>query len=280
MTVKTIETTMTTVTEVIHVNHELDLLEAHIVEASHYADRIVIKEGECNWHGNPKPLHVTENWNRFKKYPKLEVMIIPADFFRKATNRTEMQLNENGTRHFGWKEVSNGADYVIECDVDEIIDHDKVNELYTLMETKEYLHISVRYANRLWYMNNKLNKHDQYRVFRTGEPEICLMPKGRARCRTSMIGWHFSGCFDGSGWERKYTDMHFLYGFSVEEINAIDWAKLRKEKLYVDKHRNLKPLGGEHELVVDLKEYPEFVRHHPELFPWYGSPQMINNIIG
>ena len=42
---------MTKVTEVIHVNHELDLLEAHIIEASEYADRIVIKEGECTWNG-------------------------------------------------------------------------------------------------------------------------------------------------------------------------------------------------------------------------------------
>lgn len=260
------------VTEVIHVNHELDLLEAHVAEASEYADRIVIKEGECTWNGVPKPLHVTDNWSRFSKYPKAEVLVLPESmFFKNPADIKEMRLNENGTRYYGWENVSEGADYVIECDVDEIIDRRRVSALYDLMDTGEYLHISIKYENRIWYMNNKLRWHTPYRVFKTGEPEIMLNPKHRKRCGAPNIGWHFSGCVGDEGWERKYTDMNFIYGFTPRELERIDWPLMRREKLYLDKHRNLKPLGGEHELEVNLDEYPQFVRETPELFPWFGD---------
>lgn len=253
-------------------NHELELLEAHIAEASKYADRIVIKEGECNWNGVRKPTHVSDHWGRFAHYDNVEVMVIPEDaFFKNPKDIQEMRLNENGTRHYGWQEVSKDADYVIECDVDEILDHRRYQILFDLMKTREYLHIAPRYSNRIWYMNNKLKRHMPYRVFKTGEPEICLLPKHRPRTTTPEIGWHFSGCLNDEGWERKYTDMNYIYGISGKEIDKLDWDKMRSEKLYIDKDRNYKPLGGEPELDVNLSEYPDYVARNPHRFPWFGQ---------
>jgi len=264
------------VTTSIHFNHELDLLEAQIVEASHYSERIVVKEGEANWKGEPKPLHATENWERFRKYPKAEVMIIPADeFVKNPQTKKEMCLNETRTRTYGWKDVCDSVDYVIETDVDEIIDRHYFPTLQQHME-EGYLHIAVRYANFLWYMNNRVGKHKPYRVFKTGEPEICLLPKHRKRTMLSDYGgWHFSGCVAGDGWERKYTDMNLIYGFTNEEVNTYDWTRFREDRCYVDKHRNPVGLHGNILDSVRLNDYPLFVAEHPELFPWWNNPEVI-----
>lgn len=266
------------VTEVIHVNHELDLLEAHLVEASKYADRIVIKEGEANWHGHEKPLHVSDNWERFQKYPKAELMVIPAgEFHRDPQDKKEMCLNETRTRTYGWQDVSDSVDYVIESDVDEIIHPQLYLELERLMWEDRYLHIGVKYRNYVWYMNNVLGKHTEYRIFKTGEPELCLMPKHRARTiHSEIVGWHFSGCILGEDWGKKYTDMNFIYGFTNAEVNSYDWGRLREQSLYLDKHREEIPLVGKVLTEVDLGTYPEFVRAHPELYPWWGELEFTN----
>lgn len=262
------------VAEVIHFNHELDLLEAHINEAMVYADRIVVKEGELNWRGEEKPLHAADNWVRFEKYDKAELMVIPAgEFLREPKNKLEMCVNETRTRTYGWQDVSDSVDYVIECDVDEIIDRRKFGSLRRLMEKGEYLHIALRYHNYLWYMNNRLRWHTPYRVFKTGEPEICLMPKGRARIGSGApIGWHFSGCIAGGDWGRKYKDMNHIYGFTDQEIVGIDWDRFRRERVKLNRDRDEVELEGEILNPVDLDEYPIFVENHPELFPWWGDP--------
>jgi hypothetical protein len=265
------------VTTSIHFNHELDLLEAQIVEASHYSDRIVVKEGERNWRGEEKPLHATENWDRFRKYSKAEVMVIPADeFVRNPQDKKEMCLNETKTRTYGWQNVSDSVDYVNECDVDEIIDRRKFHILEPLME-EGYLHITMKYQNHLWYMNNRLKWHTPYRVFKTGEPEINLTLKGRKRigCGQAM-GWHFSGCIDGENWTKKYTDMHLIYGYSAEEIGSIDFDRFREQKIKVDRNRNEVPLEGDILTKINLDHYPLFVQQHPEQFPWWGDPVFIN----
>ncbi len=264
------------VCEIIHFNFELDLLEAHIVEASHYADRIVVKEGEANWNGEEKPLHATDNWDRFRKYSKAEVMVIPAsEFVKKPQSKQEMSLNENRTRTYGWQDVSQDMDYVIECDVDEIIDRREFHVLEQRMEEGN-LHVAMKYANHLWYMNNRLKWHTPYRVFKTGEPEICLNPKHRKRtgCGQGM-GWHFSGCVLGANWGKKYTDMHLIYGFTDDEISNINWNHFRKERIKLDRNRDKVELEGNIITEVNLNEYPLFVAEHPELFPWWGEPTFI-----
>ncbi len=264
------------ITEAIHVNHELDLLEAHIIEASKYADRIVVKEGEANWNGKEKPLHVQNAWDRFKKYPKVELMVIPFDeFVVDPQNKKEQCLNETKTRTYGWQDVSDSVDYVIESDVDEIIDVSLYPILLAEMEKDRYLHVCVTYLNHLWYMNNVLNKHREYRVFKTGEPEICLLPKHRDRTTITTIGWHFFGCTSGEDWGRKYTDMNFIYGFDNDEIGDYDWNRFRETRTTVNGAREEVELQGTMLTKVNLSTYPDFVRDHPELFPWWGDPEFI-----
>jgi len=263
---------MVNVTEVIHFNDELNLLEAHIVEASKYAQRVVVKEAPITWNGDPKPLHATNNWDRYSKYPKAEIMVIPAEEFEaNPQNIADNRVNETATRKYGWLDVSDGADYVIECDVDEIIDPERYHELEALMAKGEYLHILTRYRNFIWFMNNYTKKHEEYRVFKTGEPELCLYPKGRPRTGTNIIGWHFSGC--GENLKSKYASMSWIYGFSPEFAESQDWEEMRKNREQPARGESVqrKILSGQVDLEVDLSTYPEFIRKNPELFPWYGE---------
>jgi hypothetical protein len=159
--------------------------------------------------------------------------------------------------------------------VDEIIDRRYFPILEQNME-EGYLHIALRYRNFLWYLNNRLGTHKTYRVFKTGEKEICLLPKGRARIMPpGYAGYHFSGCVGGDDWGRKYTDMNLIYGFTNDEIGNYDWDRFRKERCNVDKHRNETELHGDILTEVQLDEYPEFIAANPELFPWWGAPRFV-----
>jgi hypothetical protein len=261
----------TRVTESIHFNYELDMLEAHVIEASKYADRIVVKEAARQWNGDPKPLYGKENYRRFKKYPKVEFMELPTDQFVVPETLKDIRINENLTRTLGWSDVSDGVDYVIECDVDEIIDVRLYPKLEALMGEMRYLHFSVKYHNFIWFMDWRSKWHEEYRVFKTGEPEICLRPKGRPRLSVGEIGWHFSGCVKGSEWRKKYTSMPQTYGFRKVQAEAIDWDDLRARRVRVSGHGEEMPLPGSQVENVSLLDYPEFIQRNPHLFPWSGE---------
>ena len=272
-------------TQVYHVTSELDLLEANIIEAQHYAERIIVKEAAHYWSGVPKPLFVTEAWNRFKKYKSVEIMVVPDDVYildipKKHTTpeeylygRTSLRENRNRTRTYGWDNVRDDVDYVIEADVDEIIDHKRFFHLDNVLRREDFLHVSIRYENRLRYMNRKLKRHDEYRVFNAHEPVMELNVKHRKRITIGQyIGWHFSSCFSSAeGLREKALSNCQEYGFQgVDNVQPLE----EFQRMYDDRINMTtgntpdKPLGGFSDLDVDLDDYPEFVAKHPELFPW------------
>jgi hypothetical protein len=275
---------MLNITQVIHVSHELDMLEAHIIEAQKYAQRIVVKESECWWSGLPKPLYVMGNWSHFKRY-NIEIMEIPTKVYdlsqpgtipddELAKWRQVNRNNRDATRYYGWKEVSDGATHVIESDVDEILDIRRMNELVDLMESSEnYLHIAPRYQNFIRHMNRGGHKHTPYRVFRTGEKEIVLHVKGRHRreCQ-EMCGWHFSSCFKfAEELQMKAIGICCEFGYKgVEQVNTLDQCQD-----VIDNYKHLLPPYMEDKYLrrvksnsVNLSSYPDFVRDHPYFFPW------------
>ena len=272
---------MTEISQVFHVCHELDLLEANIVEASHYAEKIYIKEAPIYWTGLPKPLYVKDNWKRFSKYKGVELIIIPeseyqtdfsVDDYRSA--RQTHRFNRDKTRTYGWDRVRDDVDYVIESDVDELIDHKRFYLLDKLLSSGEdYLHVSIRYENRLRYMNRKLKRHDEYRVFKASEPLMHLYLRGRKR--TSLrdyIGWHFSSCFlSPEGLREKAIGGCHEYGwFGVDTIQPIEeFERMYKEEINMTTGQNKETkLGGFTDRDVDLDDYPIFVKENPNLFPW------------
>lgn len=267
------------ITQVVYFNHEMDLLEANIVEAQEYAQRIIVKEAARDWNGNPKPLHATENWDRYKKYSKAEVMIIPDECYPKATDRTEQRVNETITRTYGWKDVSRGAQYVVSCDVDEIIDSRKWDMIEHHLRPGKLLHLGICYDVFNWHMNfQRPSPNKLYRIFKTGEPEMCVIPKGRVRHQMApeeIIGWHFSTCYDYPGWEKKYTSMPYLYGLDPEVLAKVDWDQHRAEGRVPYSNGTSRRIKGETHSKISLDYYPKFVRDHHYLFPWRGPVEFV-----
>ena len=267
------------VTQIVYFNHELDLLEANLVEAQEYAQRIIIKEATRDWNGDPKPLHATENWARFAKYEKAEIMVIPDENYPKAVNRAEQRVNENITRSYGWKEVSRDAEYVVSCDVDEIIDSRRWDMIEHHLKKGDLLHLGICYRVFNWYMNHERNNPNKlYRIFKTGEEEICLNPKGRHRHQmdpSEIIGWHFSTCYDYEGWYKKFTSMPYLYGLTPEYLAQVDWAWARENCQVPISKGKFRRQRGNTLTEVDLNRYPKFVRENPDLFPWRGPVEFI-----
>ena len=260
------------VTVVVYFNHELDLLEANIVEAQEYAQRIIVKESARDWNGNPKPLHVTEHWDRFKKYTKAEIMVIPDECYPKATNRAEQRVNENITRSYGWLDVSRDARYVVSCDVDEIIDSRKWDMIEHHLMPGNLLHLGICYDVFNWFLNHQRNNPNKlYRIFKTGEPEICLYPKGRARHQmnpSEIVGWHFSTCYDYNDWYKKFTSMPYLYGLEPEYLDKVDWAWCRENLQVPISKGKFRRQRGNTLPEVKLDYYPKFIRENPGMFPW------------
>jgi hypothetical protein len=270
---------MMEITQVVYFNHELDLLEANIVEAQEYAQRIIVKEAARDWNGNPKPLHATENWDRYKKYPKVEVMIIPDDQYPIARDKAAQRINENITRSYGWKEVSRGAQYVVSCDVDEIIDSRKWDMIEHHLKPGNLLHLGICYDVFNWYMNHqRRNPNKLYRIFKTGEPEIVLYPKGRVRHQMApeeIIGWHFSTCYEYEGWEKKFTSMPYLYGLTPEKLAEVDWAWCRENLKVPISDGKFRRQRGDTSPKVSLDYYPKFVRENHYLFPWRAPVEFV-----
>lgn len=263
------------VTQVVYFNHELDLLEANIVEAQEYAQRIIVKEAARDWNGDPKPLHATENWDRFKKYEKAEIMVIPEENYPIARDRASQRVNENITRSYGWKDISRDAAYVISCDVDEMIDSRRWDMVEHHLKKGDLLHLGVCYDVFNWYMNHQRNNPNRlYRIFKTGEDEINLNPKGRHRHQMSpdeVIGWHFSTCYDYEGWHKKFTSMPYLYGLEPEYLAKVDWAWARENCQVPISKGKFRRQRGNTLTEVSLDYYPKFVRENPDLFPWRGE---------
>ena len=70
------------ITEAISMCNELDLLEAHLEESQHWADRIVIIESPVTFTSIPKPMYFDENRERFKRF-NVEHLVTPPEIFEK-----------------------------------------------------------------------------------------------------------------------------------------------------------------------------------------------------
>ncbi len=263
---------MVEVTTVLYVNHELDLLEANIVEAQEYSQRVIIKESARDWNGNPKPLHVTGNWDRYKKYSKAEVMIIPDGQYPIARDQASQRINENTTRSYGWKEISRGAQYVVSCDVDEIFDSRKWDMVEHHLKPGNLLHLGICLDVYNWYLNHKRNKPNcLYRIFKTGEPEIVLYPKGRVRHQMApeeIVGFHFSTCYEYEDWYKKFTSMPYLYGLEPKYLDKVDWAWCRENLQVPISKGKFRRQRGNTLTEMPRDYFPKFIKENPELFPW------------
>ena len=71
--------------------NEMDLLEIRLNILDPYVDKFVIGESTQTFSGNPKPLYVKENWDRFKKWHDKIIYIQIPEFDGEVFERTAKQ---------------------------------------------------------------------------------------------------------------------------------------------------------------------------------------------
>ena len=193
---------MTVVTEAISFSHELDLLEVHLEESQHWADRIIIIESPVTFTTQPKPLFFDDNKERFARF-NVEHIITDPDIFEPVAasySGDEDNLkyyrarrnNRNLNRQHHWENLRNGCDYVYCNDVDEFVSRDHWYHVDEYLKDKEYYYGGVKTRKFNFFVNVRGSKQSQYRITRS-DMETFNMERGTPRFNTAKeVGWHFT----------------------------------------------------------------------------------------
>jgi hypothetical protein len=268
-------------TEVILFLHELDLLEAHLEESQHFADRIVIVESTITYSGMKKDLIFYNNRERFKRF-KLEHDIVPEDVFVK------IPLSYPESEHKRWfdarrnnreanvarafKKYKKDCDYVGTCDVDEIWSRGHFPVILDLMNQK-YAYIAPKIRRFLAYMDAIGSKMGHWRITRS-DMDTHVRQRGTLRGNTSTeVGWHFSGCYK-SGYDVRMKQIGICQSAGYHGVSAVPDEKIFENIINTG---NLKALGygaerpGALLSIDDLSWAPPFVQQNPHLYPWYPA---------
>jgi beta-1,4-mannosyl-glycoprotein beta-1,4-N-acetylglucosaminyltransferase len=97
------------------VNNELDLLRVKLEEAWEYVDRIYVAEADHTFTGQPKPMHLQENWGAFQDFAdKIEHVRV------QGPPLPQPQANEARLRNSAAPPALEDDDVLFCSDVDEI----------------------------------------------------------------------------------------------------------------------------------------------------------------
>ena len=265
------------ITEAISMCNELDLLEAHLEESQHWADRIVIIESPVTFTSIPKPMYFDENRERFKRF-NVEHLVTPPEIFEKIpysyTKEEERQWfkarrnNRNLNRQFHWDELRKDTDYVYLNDVDEFISRDGWKHLNALLKPNYYHYIAITLQRYDYFVNAKCSVQEQYRITRT-DKTIFNMVRGTPRTATPNIGWHFTNCMNAVNIQRKIYGICCHIGMSPEEVPSVEEIQKRLDA-------GIEPATGvnlyaevlEFLSKEDLSWAPKFMQDNIEMFPW------------
>ncbi len=269
---------MIVITEVISMFQELDLLEAHLEESQHWADRIVIIESPVTFTTQPKEMHFLDNKERFKRF-NVDYLVTPPDEFIKIPfsypkeETTEWfrarRTNRNWNRQYHWDEVRRGTDYVYFNDVDEFISRDCGDCLKDVLKSKEAHYGSIRTRKFNFFINARGSKQDQYRITRSdlksfeyykGFPKVGLK---------HQMGWHFTTCFFPEDIYLKYLGISCHLGLAPADIPSVELIKERLDNC-IEPYANIPLIGGIKEIMPrdDLSWAPQFIQDNPDKFPW------------
>jgi hypothetical protein len=281
--------------EVIQFSHELDMLEAHLDEHQNFVDKFFVKESAVWFSGTTKPLYLTDNLSRFKRF-NLEVIVIPADEFitnipssiKDEEYRKWFQVrrnNRNKSRMYDWNHIKDGADYVFSTDTDEIIHRDLFSTLEDIMNGKEHKYIAITMKNHCYYVNSLGKRLRLYRVFREDveydDTFIEDLKKDNSKIITPLVGGHFHNCFiDPSDLHKKYIGISTHIGFSgISDIPSVGCIKASLEKGYNPSLTKWKDGEIVEPVEILVKNFfskeeaeswvPRFMLENPEKFPWY-----------
>lgn len=216
------------------INHELDILEIRLRTLWDVVDKFVVAEIPVLYKGSKKPLHLTQNLERFKPYyDKLVVLTVTEEFVFKnlklnwVPNDIE-KFQRNMLRDWAYEHYEDD-DIVIHGDVDEI-PHPRV-----IGDFREHGFVKAVLITRLYRYYYDLYFQDWNHLFiaRLGQVK-------KHKCWDSMrkhqvnnwhriekAGWHFSAVGDFDHILKKFSDMN-CFGPAKNNKRLVDPERVKK----------------------------------------------------
>lgn len=270
------------VAEAISMFQELDLLEAHLEESSHWADKVYIIESPITFSGQEKLMYFCENRERFSRF-NVEYLVTPPEVFTPIPFSypeeesghwyRERRKNRNKNRQHHWDTIREGMDYVYFNDVDEFVSADHWHHVLSMLESKELHYVSIKARKFNFFVNCRGSEQEQWRITRTDLPSFEMM-KGKPRASTPCeVGWHFTNCFnDLEGHRLKMLGICCHVGVAPSDIPTVAEIEDRLGR-NVEPFVNKDLLSGIAEIMPkdDLSWAPSFMRKNIELFPWFNK---------
>jgi len=262
--------------------NEIELLEIRLKELWDVVDQFVIVEAKQTFSGNPKPMCLLDNKERFAKYmPKIRYVMVDDfppgldDWGKETHQRNEIR-----------RELSDVLpdDIVILSDVDEIPRADVVKVVAERgIQPKEVFCLSLDWYS--YYLNVKLPKkweRQSTRMIRAGDlrdiqslRRVKAPTKGLGRNLLSQIkaskgmgfwvkrvlvldaGWHFTWLGGTEAVALKGSSIA-VHSSLPQGEKSVEWAETRMNML-------LENASGY--TVVDIDEsFPSFVRNNLDMF--------------
>jgi hypothetical protein len=253
-------------------NNELSTLELRLNELWNVVDVFYIMETTVRFRPGmpPKPLYLTDNWARFKKFhSKIVLEVLPPEASHGAANGTfgiqEMQ------RQIHWKQLKerinpSPTDLIIIADMDEIPRPDAIEKLACAVDLPK-TPICLQTKDSFYYYNYRCHVNFEWTI----RPKIVHYTDGNTQpCATKIKNGstHCSSCFA-----------------TIEdyEIKANSNSEKIRDPMVTDRDSILKTVRGCNDFwlrkkldpksqlrqTIDPKSIPLTVVKHPDKWPYY-----------
>lgn len=263
--------------DVFMVRSELDLLEVRLEELWDQVDYFVMLESAVTHTDRPKPLYVTENWNKFARYHK-KIILHVLDF--NNTHFSGTWERENFQRDAMYHQIFPfliGPQKPEENDVILISDLDEIPKAEVLEVLRNCVFPPIlRLASKMYYysfqflqnVNNEYWPHPQatyYQGNKTILPQV-IRDNGTDHKVPEIpnAGWHCSYCFD------KLEDIAIKIGSSPH--TEFDKPEFTDRAIIFHRAHNGLDLFNRSDVlfdkIVDNPDVPEYLKFNREKFKY------------
>lgn len=257
------------------VRAELDLLEIRLEELWDQVDYFVMLESAVTHTDRPKPLYVTENWNRFQRYHKKMILHV-LDY--NNTNFSNTWARENFQRNAMYDQIfpyltghqkPNINDVILISDLDEI----PKAEVLEILRNCVFPPI-LRLASKMYYYSFQFlqNVNDEYwphpqATFYAGDktiPPQVIRDNGTDHKLPEIpnAGWHCSYCLD------KLEEIVIKLGSSPH--TEFDKPSYTDRALIFHRAHNGLDLFNRSDVffdrIIDNQDIPEYVKFNRKKF--------------
>lgn len=254
--------------DLVMINSELDWLEIRLNEHHKNVDYFVVLESATTFTGNPKPLSLQENWDRFAKFHHQIIYHILTDPPPPEANswaHERHQRNAMFDQVFPHLNATQGAHYgdvILVSDLDEIIRPATL----TLLRNCEFparltLRSEFYYYSYQWRHWGPEWAHPEATFYKSGNTILPADLRGPSHKKQDLwnAGWHCSSCF--STLAELLLKME---SFSHTELNE---ARFREEGRIVKLVREGKDLWGR------FGQWYRRVENNQDIPNWLRSPE-------